>query len=119
MSWNHLLHLAASCWLQSSVDTWHQESRQDATESSTGLWLCSSRPVASIRDGTFHCIDCLYGAIICLTDTKSREVDTECGDPILVGSMGHWQKLSVIVSEGVRVSVGAPMKHVAFSFIKK
>ena len=106
------------------MDTWHQESRQDATVSSTGLWLCSSLPVASIRHGTFHCIDCwIYlldnGAIICLTDTKSREVDTECGDPILVGSMGHWQKLSVIVSEGVRVSVGAPMKHVAFSFIKK
>lgn len=54
--------------------------------------------------GTFHCTDCSYGAIICLPDPKSREMDTECGGPILVGSVGHWQKLSVIVSEGVRVT---------------
>lgn len=31
-------------------------------------------------------------------------MDTECGDPILVGSMGHWQKLSVTVSEGISVT---------------
>lgn len=58
--------------------------------------------MASIRDSTFRYKRYSYGAIICLTDTKSREVDTECGGPILVGSTGHWQKQSVSVSEGVK-----------------
>lgn len=55
-------------------------------------WLWSSLLVASVRDGTFPWEDCSYGAVICSPDTRSREVDVECGDTVLVGSGRHWHK---------------------------
>lgn len=46
----------------------------------------------------------MFAAVVCLTDAKIGEVNTEGADPIVVGSVGHWQKLSVIASEGVRLT---------------
>lgn len=49
-------------------------------------------------------------------------MDTGCDDSILVNSMGHWQKLNMIVSEGVSVTQrqsGCSSEPCCFFFYEK